>query len=77
MYSCPKKLFLSQQTMQIQMKCYILEQIICVFHCLPKYLFIGTVNTKHFVRILFLRIALKDIFPTLKIWDLGMICLYQ
>ena len=37
----------------------------------------GTVNSETFVRILFLKIALQDIFATLKIRDLGMIYLQQ
>ena len=36
-----------------------------------------TVNSKIFARILFSRIAFKDIFSTLKIRGLGMIYLYQ
>ena len=36
-----------------------------------------TVNLEMFVRILFSRIALKDIFATLKIRDLGMINVYK
>ena len=36
-----------------------------------------TVNSEIFARILFSRIALKGIFATLKIRDLGMIYLYQ
>ena len=35
------------------------------------------VNSEIFARILFSRIALKDIFATLKIRDLGMIYVYQ
>ena len=38
---------------------------------------LNTVNSEIFARILFLRIALKDIFPTLEIRDLGMIYVYQ
>ena len=37
----------------------------------------GTVNSEIFVRILFSRIALKDISALLKFRDLSMICLYQ
>ena len=36
-----------------------------------------TVNSEIFVRILFSRIAFKDIFATLEICDLGMIYVYQ
>ena len=37
----------------------------------------NTVNPEIFARILFSRIALKDIFAALKISDKGMIYLYQ
>ena len=37
----------------------------------------STVNPEVFARILFSQIALKDIFATLKIRDLGMVYLYQ
>ena len=36
-----------------------------------------TVNSDIFARILFSQIALKDIFATLEIRDLGMIYVYQ
>ena len=38
---------------------------------------IDTVNPEFFVRILFSRILLKDIFVTFKIRDFGIIYLYQ
>ena len=37
----------------------------------------STVNLEIFMRILFLRIALKDIFATLDIRDLCMVYVYQ
>ena len=36
-----------------------------------------TVNSEIFARILFSRMALKEVFATLKIRDLGMIYVYQ
>ena len=51
--------------------------IICKF-CLKQLInSLVTVNSEIFLRILFSRVALKDIFATVKIRDLGMIHLYQ
>ena len=49
-----------------------------VISCYFGFVFEGdTVNSKIFARILFSRIALKDILVTLEIRDLGMIYVYQ
>ena len=37
----------------------------------------NTVNSEIVARILFSRIALKDVFVTLEIWDFGMVYVYQ
>ena len=47
------------------------------FKALVSYMVPTTVNLEIFARILFLRIALKHIFATLKIRDKGVIYLYK
>ena len=67
---------------QINGLCIQINQMLKYLYYLSKIdqffgLYLYTVNSEIFARNLFLRIALKDIFWTFKIWDLDMIYLHQ